>query len=258
MTDRAGSGERNIVDMNVKPLIGLSVYTEPASWGDWAERAALLPHDYVAAVVEAGAVPVLLPAAGGGPEARDAVSALDALVLTGGNDVDPARYGEAPHERTVEWRPERDAWEIELLRAALSRDIPVLGVCRGAQLMNVAFGGSLRQHVPDDTGHERHGPAGPVYGTIDVVLDPDALPGRVLDVSVDVPCHHHQAIGRLGEGLTVTGRAVDGTIEAIELAGRRFVCAVQWHPEAGKDPRLMRALAEAAHRNRFEKGRAAA
>jgi gamma-glutamyl-gamma-aminobutyrate hydrolase PuuD len=229
-----------------KPLIGVSTYSEQASWGIWKAAAAVLPYDYISALADAGSVPLLLAPVGGDEEARAAVSVLDALVLTGGPDIEPRRYGAEPHPRTVDWRPERDVWEVALLDAALERDIPVLGVCRGVQLLNVALGGTLRQHVPEDAGHGGHRPAPTVYGTVKVELDPDALPGRLLGPSAEVPCYHHQSIDRLGRGLTVTGRAADGTVEAVELAGREFVCGVQWHPETGTDPRLFHALAAAA------------
>jgi gamma-glutamyl-gamma-aminobutyrate hydrolase PuuD len=239
-------GTASTADTARKPLIGVSTYAEQASWGIWKSVAALLPYDYVSAVADAGAVPLLLPPVGGDDEARAAVSALDGLVLSGGPDLDPKRYGAEPHPLTADWRPERDAWEISLLEAALERDLPVLGICRGAQLINVALGGTLRQHVPEDAGHDGHRPAPAVYGTVPAALEPGALPGRLLDPSVEVPCYHHQSIGRLGRGLTVTGRAADGTVEAVELAGREFVCGVQWHPETGTDPRLFRGLVAAA------------
>lgn len=231
-----------------KPLIGVSAYREEASWGVWAGPAILLPEAYVSALADAGGIPLLLPPVGGDAEARTVVAALDALVLSGGPDVEPARYGDAPHPRTADWRPARDAWELALLTAALERDIPVLGVCRGAQLLNVALGGDLRQHVPDDAGHDGHRPTPGVYGTVTAELDVAALPGQLLGTSVDVPCHHHQSVGRLGRGLAVTGRSADGTVEAVELTGRAFVCGVQWHPEAGPDPRLFDGLVAAAHR----------
>jgi putative glutamine amidotransferase len=234
-----------------RPLIGVSTYREEASWGSWKESAALVPWEYVSALVEAGAVPLLLPPIGGGGQAVAAVAALDALVLSGGADVEPARYGAVPHPRTARCRPDRDRWEIALLEAALERDLPVLGICRGAQLLNVALGGTLRQHVPDDVGHEGHGPAADGYGAVAAELDPAALPGRVLGPSVEVSCHHHQSVDALGRGVTVTGRAADGTVEAIEVPLRPFVCGVQWHPEtgppgAGRDLRLFEALVAAA------------
>jgi gamma-glutamyl-gamma-aminobutyrate hydrolase PuuD len=237
-----------------KPLIGVSTYREEAAWGIWSTTAAVLPYDYVSAVVDAGGVPLLLPPMGGeigqGTENADAaVSVLDGLLLSGGPDIDPGRYGADPHPRTADWRPERDRWELALLEAALERDLPVLGICRGAQLLNVARGGSLRQHVPEDAGHEGHRPEPAVYGTTTALLEPDALPGRLLGPSVEVPCYHHQSIGALGSGLTVTGRSADGTVEAVELAGREFVFGVQWHPEVGEDPRLFEGLVAAA-RNR--------
>lgn len=237
-----------------KPLIGLTAYTETASWGVWQTTAALLPFDYVSAIAEAGAVPLLLPAVGGleADDARAVVSALDAIVLSGGPDIDPGAYGAVPHPRTVDWRPDRDRWEIALVHAALDQGVPVLGICRGLQVLNVALGGSLRQHVPDDAGHEGHRPEPSVYGSVPARLDPDALPGRLLDGSIDVRCYHHQSIDRLGGGLTVTGRAADGTIEAVELAGHDFVCGVQWHPEVGRDLGLFRGLAAAASAGRGE------
>lgn len=232
-----------------KPLIGVSTYSEEAAWGIWKTTAAVLPYDYVSAVADVGAVPLLLPPMGGQGAEDDAcaaVSVLDGLLLSGGPDIEPGLYGAEPHPRTADWRPERDRWELALLEAALERDIPVLGICRGAQLLNVARGGSLRQHVPEDAGHEGHRPEPAVYGTTAVVLDPDALPGRLLGPSVEVPCYHHQSIGSLGGGLTVTGRSADGTVEAVELAGREFVFGVQWHPEVGSDPRLFEGLVAAA------------
>jgi putative glutamine amidotransferase len=239
----------------VRPLIGLSAYAEEAAWGVWRTGAALLPRSYVSAVVDAGGVPVLLPPPGADDVAALAdasVAALDGLLLTGGPDVDPARYGAEPHPRTADWRPERDRWEIALLEAALERDLPVLGICRGAQVLNVARGGDLRQHVPEDAGHDGHRPEPAVYGTTTAVLDPDELPGRLLGPSVDVSCYHHQAIGALGGGLAVTGRSADGTVEAVALAGREFVFGVQWHPEVGDDPRLFQGLVAAAAARRGE------
>ncbi len=232
-----------------KPLIGVSTYREEAAWGIWKTTAAVLPYDYVSAVVDAGGVPMLLPPTGDRDaevDAGAAVSVLDGLLLSGGPDINPEWYGAEPHPRTADWRPERDRWELALFEAALERDLPVLGICRGAQLLNVARGGSLRQHVPEDAGHDGHRPRPAVYGTTRVVLDPDALPGRLLGPGVDVPCYHHQSIGALGDGLTVTGRSADGTVEAVELAGREFVFGVQWHPEVGDDPRLFEGLVTAA------------
>lgn len=232
-----------------KPLIGVSTYREEAAWGIWRTTAAVLPYGYVSAVADAGGVPLLLPpptSTQGTENAGTAVSVLDGLLLSGGADIEPGRYGAQPHPQTADWRPERDLWELSLLEAALERDIPVLGICRGAQLLNVARGGSLRQHVPEDAGHEGHRPEPAVYGTTTVRLEPAALPGRLLGPSVEVPCYHHQSIGALGGGLTVTGRSADGTVEAVELAGRDFVFGVQWHPEVGEDPRLFEGLVAAA------------
>jgi putative glutamine amidotransferase len=239
------------------PLIGISAYREIAAWGVWRQDAAVLPYAYVDQVARAGGVPLLLPPLGGPRSARasSAVAPLHALLLAGGPDIDPRQYAEQQDPATADVRPERDAWELALLDAALRRQIPVLGICRGAQLLNVACGGTLCQHLPDRVGHEDHRPAPAEYGPVEIELEPDALPGGLLGTRISAPCYHHQAIGTLGEGLTVTGRALDGTVEAVQLGGRAFVVGVQWHPEQDTDQRLFDALIAAARAGAVEKGR---
>jgi gamma-glutamyl-gamma-aminobutyrate hydrolase PuuD len=188
----------------------------------------LLPRTYPDVVLSAGGVPVLLPPV---EAAAAAVDRLDAVVLSGGPDVAPARYGATPHPLTGRPRLDRDAAETAVLHRALERGIPVLGVCRGAQLMNVALGGTLVQHVPDAVGHTGHNPSPGVFGPVDVTLAAGSRVGAAVGPAVSVQCHHHQAIDRVADGLVVTGRAADGTVEAVELAGHPFVVGVQWHPE---------------------------
>jgi gamma-glutamyl-gamma-aminobutyrate hydrolase PuuD len=238
------------------PRIGLPTYVETARWGVWDRPAALLPHSYIAAVIVAGGVPVMLPpvvaADGRGGEgavdvaALRAVEGIDGLLLTGGADVEPHRYGDAPEPTTQAPRPDRDGWELALLDAALARDLPVLAICRGAQILDVAAGGTLHQHVPDLVGHTNHQPGGGVLGVTPVRLAPGSLAAQVLGPEVKVPCYHHQSIDGLGTGLVAVGWADDGTVEAIERPGRRFVLGVQWHPEDGDDLRLFTALVAAA------------
>jgi len=229
--------------------IGLTTYLEQARWGVWDTRAALLPATYAAMVAAVGAFPVLLPpilptdVAGA---AAAAIAGIDGLVLTGGTDVAPDRYGASAHDETDAPRGERDAWELALLRAALDIDLPVLAVCRGAQLLNVATGGSLHQHLPEVLGSDVHRPAAGVFGAVTVAVEPGSRLATIVDEAPEVRCHHHQAIDRLGAGLTVTARAGDGTIEAVELAGHRFALGVQWHPEEAGDSRLFRALVDAS------------
>ena len=236
-----------------RPRIGISTYRELASWGVWHVDAAVLPYTYVDCVAAAGGIPLLLPPIGAAePDmaelAADAVAGLDGLIVSGGPDVDPARFGEPPHAETGASRVQRDAWELALLAAALDRDIPVLAICRGAQLLNVAYGGTLIQHLPEEPGAEDHRGGVAVFRTMRVELDPTALPGSVLGADTSVSCYHHQAVARLGEGLTVTGRAPDGTIEAVAADGRAFAVGVQWHPEQDRELRLFAALVEAADR----------
>ncbi|MCO1658410.1 gamma-glutamyl-gamma-aminobutyrate hydrolase family protein [Pseudonocardia humida] len=211
-----------------RPLVGVTAYGERASYLVWEHDTVLLPRTYPDAVFRAGGVPVLLPPR---TEAADAVDRLDALVLAGGPDIDPDRYGAERDPHTGPPRPERDAAEYALLRRALEVGIPVLGVCRGIQVLNTALGGTLRQHLPDALGHTGHNPTPGVFGTVDVALEPGSRVHGALGERVRVQCHHHQGLDRLGDGLVVTGLAADGTIEAVELTGREFVVGVQWHPE---------------------------
>jgi gamma-glutamyl-gamma-aminobutyrate hydrolase PuuD len=227
-----------------RPIIGVTAYGEHARYGVWDHEAVLLPRTYPDVVIAAGGVPVLLPPV---PGAAGAVDRLDAVVLAGGPDVGPDRYGAAPHPRTGEPRPERDAAELAVLRRALERGIPVLGVCRGAQILNVGLGGTLVQHVPDAVGHSGHNPSPGVFGTVQVTLEAGSRVAAALGPEATVRCHHHQALDRLAEGLVVTGRAADGLMEAVELAGSPFVVGVQWHPEEdATDVRLMAGLVTAA------------
>ncbi len=227
----------------MRPVVGITTYVEQASWGVRDVPAAILPFRYVERVEAAGGTAVLLP-----PSAASdgsVLERLDALVLAGGADLDPRLYGEEPHEATTGLRPERDAAEAPLVRAALERDLPTLGICRGMQLMSVVCGGSLVQHLPDFLGHERHRPAPGVYGLHDVRLRPGSRVHRILGDGLSVPSYHHQGLASAGS-LTVTGWADDDSPEAVEDPDRRFALGVLWHPEASDDLRLFTALVEAA------------
>ncbi|MGD9527155.1 gamma-glutamyl-gamma-aminobutyrate hydrolase family protein [Pseudonocardia sp.] len=229
-------------------LVGLTSYGERARFGVWDVEAALLPRTYVDMVVAAGGSPLLLPPVAA---AAAAVDALDALVVTGGPDVSPSLYGAARHPRTGPPREERDAAETAVVRRALDRGIPVLGVCRGLQVLNVALGGTLQQHVPDAVGHTGHNPTPGVFGWTDVVPSPGSRVAGALGGPVRVRCHHHQAVDRLADGLVVTARAADGLVEAVELGGSAFVVGVQWHPEEdAADHRLFAALVAAGSPSR--------
>jgi putative glutamine amidotransferase len=223
-------------------VIGVTCYVEPASWAVWESvPAALLPQTYVNHLRAAGARVVLLP-----PDDVDAevLDRLDGLVLAGGADVGPQHYGEAPHPRSVP-RPDRDAGELLLLRGALDRHLPVLGVCRGMQLLVVAYGGTLHQHMPELAGHPDHQVAPGVYSDREVSVSPGSRLAAILGGIVTVSCYHHQSVAQPG-GLTVTAYAGDGVVEGVEDPDRRFVLGVQWHPEVGQDPRLFQALTAAA------------
>ncbi|WP_370247158.1 gamma-glutamyl-gamma-aminobutyrate hydrolase family protein [Nocardioides sp.] len=211
------------------PLVGLSTYREPARWGVWDAPADLLPATYARAVTAAGGVPVLLP-----PQPVDhaaaVVARLDALVICGGADVDPARYDAAPHPATGAPRDDRDAWEWALLDAAGSTDLPVLGVCRGMQVMAAHAGGTLDQHLPDLLDHDGHDPGGDAYGRTAVRLEPGSRLAQVVGEGPPVACHHHQAV-RTHPGFRAVAWAPDGVLEAIEDPAHPFRLAVQWHPE---------------------------
>ncbi len=230
------------------PVVGLTTYRQEAAWGVWNTRADLLPTEYALAVEAAGGVPLLLPPVATAGAAERVVRTIDALVVSGGADVDPARYGAAPHERTAGWRPDRDAWELALLTAADDVGLPVLGICRGMQLMAVHAGGTLDQHTPELVGHETHSPGGDVYGDIEVRTEAGSRLAGLVGAHVEVSCHHHQSVAT-HPGFTAVARADDGTVEAMEAGGDRFSLAVQWHPETRVEVGLMAGLVDAARRH---------
>jgi putative glutamine amidotransferase len=230
------------------PVIGLTTYLEQAQTGVWDVPASFLPAGYFQGVTAAGGVAVLLPPQPVDPDiAGRVLDGLDGLLITGGKDVDPVSYGQQPHPSTDQPAPQRDAWEFALLRAALRRQLPVLGICRGAQVLNVALGGTLHQHLPDVIGHSGHRAGNAVFTTLPVRTVPGTRLAGLVGESVDACCYHHQAIAELGDGLVVSGWDADGVIEALELPGNGFVVAVQWHPEESLgDLRLFSAIVEAA------------
>ncbi|MEU1851627.1 gamma-glutamyl-gamma-aminobutyrate hydrolase family protein [Streptomyces sp. NPDC019990] len=222
-------------------MIGVSTYLESgARWGVWELEAALLPSGYPRLVQRAGGLAAMLPP--DDPQyAAAAVARLDGLVVAGGPDVEPARYGAEREPRTGPPARERDAWELALIDAALASGLPLLGICRGMQLLNVALGGTLAQHL------EGHAEVVGVFGEHAVKPVPGTLYAAVVPEETSVPSYHHQAVDRLGEGLVASAYAVDGTVEAVELPAREgWVLGVQWHPEMGEDVRVMRGLVEAA------------
>ncbi len=226
-------------------MIGLTAYIEPVRWGRWELVATLLPHRYVEPVVASGGRAVLLP-----PDlpdgAEEVVARLDGLVLTGGADIDPAHYGAQRHPATEAPRPERDISELALLAAAIRCDLPVLGICRGMQLMAVAGGGTLHQHLPDVVGHDEHRPSHGAFGEHAVDLAPGSRAADILGERVTVRSYHHQGVDSSGSA-RASAWAPDGAIEALELPGHCFALGVLWHPEVGTDGRLFAALVAAAH-----------
>ncbi len=231
------------------PTIGITTYHTNADWRGWSEEGALLPWTYVTAIRANGGRPVLLPPGGDAAEAEATVAVLDGVVIAGGGDLEPAIYGAAKHPSTVVSAPDRDAWELAIAEAAVGMNVPLLGICRGMQVLNVACGGTLHQHIPDLVGHEGHSGSPDGFGTHKVRVTSGRtvtgiLPGGEF---FEVPTHHHQAVDRIGDGLTAVGWADDGIIEAIEATNPQdFVVGVQWHPEQGDDFRLFSALVVAA------------
>lgn len=229
----------------MRPVVGITSYVERARWGVWEVPASVLPFSYVARVEAAGGTAVVLPPAASAD--AEVLERLDAVVFAGGADLDPGLYGEEPHAETTGLRRERDAAEVPLMKAALDRDVPLLGICRGMQVLSVVRGGSLVQHLPDAVGHERHRPSPGTYGLHDVRLEPGSLVHRLLGDHVSVPSYHHQGLASAGD-LTVTGWADDETAEVVEDPTLRFALGVLWHPEASDDLRLFEALVAAATR----------
>ena len=236
---------------DTRPAIGICSALEPARWGVWDQRAALLPWSYITAIQEAGGLAVMIPPDPTLCEQPDEVlDRIDGLILAGGADVDPSAYDAEPHPATRGTVPERDRSEIALARRAVQRDMPVLGICRGMQLINVALGGTLRQHLPDLVGHEQHrrNPGSFTNSDHDVRLEDGSLAARAAGENLHVTkSHHHQGVDVIGEGLVVTGvSTLDELPEAIEAPACRFVLGVQWHPEADENSQVIGALVEQA------------
>lgn len=245
---RSGYGE----GMASRPVIGLCTALEQARWSVWDQHAMLLPRSYIDAVQQAGGLALMIPPDAELTREPDAVLDLvDGLILAGGADIDPAAYGKPPHAETLGTVPERDRFEIALARRAMAREIPLLGICRGMQLMNVARGGTLLQHLPERYGHHEHRrvPGSFDGADHDVNLAEGSLAARAAGQLIhSTKSHHHQGVDRVGEGLEVSGwSTLDDLPEAIELPGSRFALGVQWHPEADETSPLVAALvAEAA------------
>lgn len=234
----------------MKPIIGITSYAQEASWGYWKLPAALIPFSYVESVTAAGGRPLLVPPV---PDAiEETLDALDGLILSGGADIDPEVYGDERHPETTVTHPHRDEAELPLLEAALARDMPVLAICRGMQVLNVLHGGALHQHLPELVGHEGHRAVQGAFSDHEVTIEPGSRTGSLLGPRAHVKSSHHQGLDRVGDGLAVVGHAEDGSIEAIEDPARRFALGVLWHPEEGDDKTLFEALVAEARSYRAE------
>ena len=231
----------------MRPLIGITTYPAPgARGGPGGGPGALLRLASVRGVPRAGGRPLLIPPSDNG--IAETLDVLDGIVFSGGSDLDPDTYGEEPHPATGDLRPERDDAELELMTAALERDLPMLAICRGSQLLNVARGGDLVQHLPEIVGDDKHKVTPGLFATHDVAVEPGSRLGGLIGTAARVESHHHQGLGRVGEGLEVVAYAEDGTAEAVEDG-------VLWHPEEGEDLRLFEALVEEAKAYRQERRR---
>ncbi|HZQ16927.1 MAG TPA: gamma-glutamyl-gamma-aminobutyrate hydrolase family protein [Gaiellaceae bacterium] len=229
-----------------KPVVGITTYLLPASWAQWHLEAALVPASYARAVTRAGGVPLLVPPpAAFSPD--EVLAVVDGLIFSGGGDLDPSLYDAEVHPETAGIVRERDDAELVLMRAALERNLPILAICRGSQVLNVALGGDLEQHVPDRVGSLLHRETPGVFSVHGVEVEPGSQLASILGARHDVHSSHHQGFGRLGAGLREAAHAPDGTLEAVEDPSRAFTVGVLWHPEEGEDLALFEALvAEAA------------
>jgi putative glutamine amidotransferase len=235
-----------------KPVIGITAYAEPSvRWGAWDVPAAVIPLAYVHQIEAAGGRALLVPPSEDGIE--ETLDVLDGVLFSGGADIDPVEYGEDAHPETTGTRPERDRAELALLRAALDRDMPMLAVCRGSQVLNVARGGDLVQHLPEVVGDEKHKQTPGVFADHEVDVKEGTRLGSLLGERAPVKSHHHQGFGKVGEGLVESAWADDGTLEALEDPGKRFAVGVLWHPEEGQDGALFRALVDEARAYRAAK-----
>lgn len=238
----------------MRPVVGITTYAEPSvRWGTWDLPAALIPLAYVSALESAGALVLLLPPSE--ERIEEMLDVLDGILFSGGSDLDPETYGHEAHPETNAVRPERDRSELALLGAALERDMPVLAVCRGSQVLNVVRGGDLVQHLPDLLGSERHKHTPGAFADHEVELHEGTRVASLLGERAAVKSHHHQGFGRVGEGLVEAAHADDGTLEALEDPSKRFAVGVLWHPEEGADAALFVGLVEAAVEYRAARGR---
>jgi len=237
--------------VSTRPVIGITAYEETATWNQWSALASLLPARYVQSVESAGGMPLLIPVQDlSVDDARTLLGRLDGVIVSGGPDVNPDRYGQVPHPKTGHPRDRRDEIEATLLEAATTVEVPTLAICRGLQVLNVLRGGTLLQHLPDVVGHGGHVPDPRGHGAHSVRVEPGTLLAELVGWEhADVPTHHHQAVDRLGEGLVATAWAEDGTVEGVEDRSVPFLVGVQWHPEAGEDVSLFRGLVAAAVRS---------
>jgi putative glutamine amidotransferase len=232
-----------------RPVIGICAALESASWGGWEVVCNLTPRSYTLTVQAAGGMALLLPADDAAAEQPgEMLDLVDGLMLAGGCDVDPGTYGARPHPETSGTWPERDRFELALTHAALERDMPVLGVCRGMQMLNVSCGGTLVQHLPDRVGNDDHRHTPGSFSDHDVRLEPGSLAARAVGSErAAVKSHHHQGIDEVGEGLAVVGWADrDDTVEAVELPGKPYALGVLWHPEEDERSNVIGSLVEAA------------
>jgi putative glutamine amidotransferase len=234
-----------------RPVVGITTYVEPARWGQWDLPAALIPFSYVQAVESAGGRALLVPPSDDGVE--ETLDALDGVLFSGGGDLDPSMYDAEAHPATAGVRAERDQAELALLVGALARDMPVLAVCRGSQVLNVARGGDLVQHLPEVVGNEKHKEQPGEFSEHEVEVEGGSRLGDLVGKRAAVKSSHHQGFGRLGENLVAIAWAEDGTIEALEDPAQRFAVGVLWHPEEGEDAALFRALVEEARAYRAER-----
>lgn len=234
-----------------RPRIALTTYYQEGSWGVWTSVAAIVPGAYVEAVADAGGTPVLLPPVGTDTSVLDLV---DGLIVIGGVDVDPQFYGAERHEKTTS-QPSRDEHDLALTRAALERGLPLFAICRGAQILNVALGGTLIQHLPDvDPDAARYQPEPGRYGRVEFTTEPGSRCRELLGETAESPCYHHQGLDTVAEGLAVTARAPDGTVEAVETTTGGWTLGVQFHPEENRrDARLFEGFVRVARERARER-----